>query len=89
MRPIIQIERLEKNGQALYNPATFLPPDKVTINDTEYLLDDLSDNAKAQLQSMVFAQNEIKRLRSQLAVAETALRAYQQVLVSELPKQAS
>jgi capsule polysaccharide export protein KpsE/RkpR len=64
-------------------------PAKVTINDTEYLLDDLSDNAKAQLQSMVFAQNEIKRLRSQLAVAETALRAYQQVLVSELPQQTS
>ena len=64
-------------------------PAKVTINDNEYLLDDLNDKAKAQLQSMVFAQNEIKRLQAQLAVTQTALRAYQQVLISELPKQSS
>ena len=61
-------------------------PAKVTINDKEYLMDDLNDTAKAQLQSMVFAQNEIKRLQAQLAVTQTALRAYQQVLVSELPE---
>ncbi|OMH30397.1 DUF6447 family protein [Motiliproteus sp. MSK22-1] len=62
-------------------------PSKVNINGTEYLLDDLSDNAKAQMQSMVFAQNEVKRLQGQLAVAQTALRAYQQALVSELPSE--
>ena len=62
-------------------------PQKVNINGTEYLMDDLSDNAKAQMQSMVFAQNEVKRLQGQLAVAQTALRAYQQALVSELPSE--
>ena len=62
-------------------------PSKVNINGTEYLLDDLSDNAKAQMQSMVFAQNEVKRLQGQLAVTQTALRAYQQALVNELPSE--
>jgi len=62
-------------------------PPKVNINGKEYLLSDLSDTAKAQVQSMAFAQNEEKRLKALLAVTQTALRAYQQVLVRELPKE--
>ncbi len=57
----------------------------VNINGTQYRMDDLSDNAKAQLQSLVFTQNEVKRLQAQLAVAKTAQQAYQQALTAELP----
>lgn len=60
-------------------------PTKVNINGKEYMIADLSDNAKGQLQSLVFAQGEIKRLQAQLAVVQTAQRAYQVALESELP----
>ena len=53
---------------------------KVSIDDVEYLYDDLSDEAKAQIQSIQFADNEIARLNAQLAVANTAKIAYQNAL---------
>ena len=55
----------------------------VTIDGTEYNLDDLSDKAKEQLGSLQFAQGEIRRLEGQLAVFKTAAIAYS----SELKKQ--
>jgi anti-sigma regulatory factor (Ser/Thr protein kinase) len=60
---------------------------KIKVNDTEYNVDDLSDNAKAQLQNMNFASAEIQRLKIQLALAETARNAYQSALIAELPNQ--
>ncbi len=60
---------------------------KIKINDTEYNLNDLSDNAKAQFQNMNFANAEIQRLKIQLAMAETARNAYQSALIAELPNQ--
>ena len=56
------------------------------INDQEYKISDLSDNAKAQLQSLRFADVEIQRLNMQLALVKTARNAYQSALVDELPK---
>ncbi|MCK5871250.1 MAG: hypothetical protein KAG26_00365 [Methylococcales bacterium] len=53
---------------------------KVSIDDVEYIYDDLSDEAKAQIQSIQFADNEIARLNAQLAVANTAKIAYQNAL---------
>ena len=55
----------------------------VTIDGTEYNLDDLSDNAKQQLGSLQFVQSEIRRLEGQLAVFKTAASAYS----TELKKQ--
>ena len=45
----------------------------VTIDGKDYNLDDLSDNAKEQLASLQFVQNEIKRLEALTAVSKTAL----------------
>lgn len=59
---------------------------KVKINGKEYNLGDLSENAKSQLQSLVFADAEVQRLSRQLALAKTARNAYQQALAAELPK---
>ncbi|MCK5899015.1 MAG: hypothetical protein KAG06_08090 [Methylococcales bacterium] len=53
---------------------------KVSIDDVEYIYDDLSDEAKAQIQSIQFADNEIARLNAQLAIANTAKIAYQNAL---------
>ena len=49
---------------------------KIQINDKEYDSESLSDDAKKQLSSLVFVQNEIKRLNSELAVYKTAQNSY-------------
>ena len=64
-------------------------PGKVTINGKEYLLSDLSDDAKAQLQSLQYVQAEQQRLNAQVAVFKTAQSAYQRALVEALPKDES
>ena len=56
----------------------------VTIDGTEYNLDDLSANAKEQLGSLQFAQGEIRRLEAQLAVFKTAAFAYSNELKKEI-----
>ena len=63
-------------------------PKTITINDKEYILDDLSDAAKAQLGSLQLTDQEIIRLQQQLAIAQTARNAYAQALNAELPKDA-
>jgi len=60
-------------------------PPAVTIDGTDYAIDDLSDEAKAQIQSLQFVENEIARLNAQLAVAATAKSAYQNALKEVLP----
>ena len=59
---------------------------KITIDDTEYKLDDLSDNAKAQLASIQFVDAQIQQLNNEWAVADTARIGYTRALKSELEK---
>jgi len=59
---------------------------KVNIDGVEYLLNDLSDEAKAQIQSLQFVEAEIGRLNAQVAVASTARIAYQKALKELLPQ---
>ena len=56
----------------------------IKIDDTEYDSDKLSDNAKGQVASLQFVQAEINRLKSQLAVYQTAAQAYTTALKNEL-----
>jgi hypothetical protein len=60
----------------------------IRINDKEYLLSDLSNDAKAQLSSLHITDVEIKRLKAQLAIHETARNAYARALDTLLPKTA-
>ena len=63
--------------------------EKIQINNQEYLIDSLSDQAKANLQMFLTTDSEIKRLQTQLAIAQTAKNAYSQALaqaVVALPK---
>ena len=57
----------------------------VTINGKEYQTQNLSENAQNQFVSLVFVQNEIKRLEAQLAAFKTAEIAYSKALDNELP----
>ena len=67
---------------------TMNDPKTITINEKEYILDDLSDAAKAQLVSLQVTDQEISRLQQQQNIAQTARNAYAQALNAELPKDA-
>ena len=48
----------------------------IKIDEQNYDLDQLSDEAKAQLASLQFVDAELQRLNAQAAVLQTARRAY-------------
>ena len=60
----------------------------ITIDDKEYVLEDLSEAARAQLISLQITDQEIIRLQQQQKIAQTARNAYAQALNAELPKDA-
>jgi hypothetical protein len=49
---------------------------KITIDGTDYETEHLSDNAKAQLASLQYLQAHKTQLQNEIAVYETAKRAY-------------
>ena len=57
---------------------------KITIDEVEYNLNDLSDNAKAQLANIQFVDSQIQQLNNEWAVADTARMAYVAALKVEL-----
>jgi hypothetical protein len=57
---------------------------KITIDEKEYETDDMSDEAKAQLQSLQFVDNEIAREQAKTAALQTARHAYAQALQEAL-----
>jgi hypothetical protein len=57
----------------------------IKIDKKEYDVDNLSNEAKAQLGSIQFVDNEIARLQAQLAAMQTARNAYIKALSSLLP----
>ena len=59
---------------------------KVSIDGKEYVLDDLSENAKAQLLNIQFVDAQIQQLNNEWAVADTARIGYTRALKSELEK---
>ena len=60
---------------------------KVSIDGTEYILDDLSDNAKAQLLNIQFVDAQIQQLNNEWAVSDTARIGYTRALRNELSKE--
>jgi len=52
----------------------------IKIDEKDYELDHLSEEAKAQLASLQFVDAELQRLNSQIAVLQTARNAYSKVL---------
>lgn len=59
---------------------------KITIDNIEYNTEDMSDNAKAQLASLQFLEVQMTKIKSEIAVYETAKSAYIQSLKNELEK---
>tara|TARA_A100001015_G_C14387255_1_gene480266 strand:- start:277 stop:480 length:204 start_codon:yes stop_codon:yes gene_type:complete len=48
----------------------------VTIDGTGYDLDEMSDNAKAQLESLVAVDKKIGEMQQDMAILQTARNAY-------------
>ena len=62
---------------------------QITIDNHTYDLDILSAEARAQLQSLQFVDNELIRLNAQVAVYSTARNGYSAALKELLPKNLS
>jgi len=56
----------------------------VTIDGKEYALDQLSEEARNQVVNLRVTDQEISRLKQQLAIAQTARTAYANALKREL-----
>ena len=61
---------------------------KIKIDDNEYDVDKLSEEAKAQLVSLQFVDQELQRLQSQAAAIQTARQAYAKALQASLASKA-
>jgi len=57
----------------------------IKIDDKDYDLDSLGQEAKAQLASIQFVEQELARLQMQAAALQTARNAYLQGLKAALP----
>jgi len=58
----------------------------IKIDNTDYDIDSLSVEAKNNLQMLKITEQEIQRLQSQLAIAQTARVAYGKALKKALPQ---
>tara|TARA_E500000331_G_scaffold354818_1_gene408800 strand:- start:911 stop:1093 length:183 start_codon:yes stop_codon:yes gene_type:complete len=56
----------------------------ININGKDYDADNLTDKAKANIQSLQFTKSQITRLQAQLAVYKTAEIAYAKEVQSEI-----
>ena len=57
----------------------------IKIDNVDYDTDKLSEEAKAQLMSLQFCDQELQRLQAQAAAYQTARMAYVKALQSALP----
>jgi hypothetical protein len=59
---------------------------KITVDSIDYNTEDLTENGKAQLASLQFLEQQMIKLKSEIAVYQTARNAYAQALKAELGK---
>ena len=59
---------------------------KISIDGVEYVWDELSDSAKAQVTNIQFVDAQIQQLNNEWAVADTARIGYTRALKAELEK---
>ena len=60
--------------------------EKVKIDDVEYNVEDLSDNAKAQIENIQFVDEQLQQLNNEWAVSDTARIGYTHALKADLEK---
>ena len=57
---------------------------KITLDDIEFNSEDLTDNGKAQLASLQFLDVQMKKIKAEVSVYQTARNSYIAALKSEL-----
>jgi len=60
--------------------------EKITIDDVDYSLEDLSDAAKTQIMNIKFVDAQLQQLNNEWAVSDTARIGYTNALKVELSK---
>ena len=60
---------------------------KITVDGIDYNTEDLSDNGKAQLASLQFLEVQMNKIKSEIAVYQTARNSYAAALKSEAEAQ--
>lgn len=60
---------------------------KISIGNKDYFIDELNDDAKAQVQNILYVNSKIKDLQSEVAVLNAAREYYTTLLASFLPKE--
>ncbi|WP_172116138.1 DUF6447 family protein [Halomonas hibernica] len=58
----------------------------ITIDETPYRMADLSEDARQQVLNLQITDAEIEKLQQQLAIYQTARKAYAQALSEALPQ---
>ena len=59
---------------------------KISIDGVDYNTEDLSENGTAQLASLQFLEVQMNKIRSEIAVYQTARNSYIKALQEELEK---
>ena len=57
---------------------------KITVDEIEYNTEDLSENGKAQLASLQFLEMQMNKIKSEIAVYQTARISYSAALKAQL-----
>jgi cell division protein ZapA (FtsZ GTPase activity inhibitor) len=60
----------------------------ITIDGKNYTLDQLNENARAQLANLRFVDERLQQLKNELAIADTARLAYSAALKREIEPKA-
>ena len=59
---------------------------KITVDGIEYNTEDLTENGKAQLASLQFLEVQMNKIKSEIAVYQTARNSYVAALKADLEK---
>jgi len=77
----VKNKKIKKEARMDQEPAA-----TITVDDVEYQLSEMSDDAKAQLSNIQFVDQQVQQLRNEWAVSDTARLGYQAALKGELAK---
>jgi hypothetical protein len=59
---------------------------KIKVDGVDYNTEDLTDNGKAQLASLQFLEVQMRKLKNEISVYQTARNSYVSALKAELEK---
>lgn len=82
MGPLLLFKDCENDGDQMADEQT------ITIDGKDYLISDLTDDAKAQLGNLKVVDQKIANLKQEIAIMKTARNAYARALGAALPKDA-